>query len=171
MKRATKEEQEQLLSDFARSAESYLKEVGCIREADNVEPIWASTKDICEAIGAAQSMWYSIREKIIELGIPLSLAYFGGYYIGKDGEQATLMKHKESMIRGLARSYNDDIITMARDGRTMEEVEKYARQRLAMDLKDVPKILRALGNPLPSPLELRLIEASKKVYDDEPDAE
>lgn len=166
MAKPTKEEQEAMYTDFAYAARVYLTETGCVREADNVEPIWATTKDICDAIGAADAAWPSVREKMISLGIPLSIAYFGGYYIGKDGEQATLFKHKESMIRGLAHSFNEDIITMARDGKTMEDVEKYACQRLAMDLKDVPKILRALGNPLPPQLELRLLEASKKVYDD-----
>ena len=166
-KKRTPEQQEREMEHFAIAANKYLIDVGCIREADNVDPIWASTEDICGAIGASISMWPSVRTKMIEMGYPLSLAYFGGYYIGKDGEQSTLFKHKDAMIKGIARSFNEDVISMARDNRTMGEVEKYAQQRLAMDLRDIPKILRALGSPLPSELEVRLLEASNKMGDSE----
>lgn len=155
----TKEEQDQLLTDFALSAERYLMDVGCIREADNIEPSWASTDDICEAIGAAKIYWKSIRERMLEMDIPLALAYYGGYYIGKPGEQFTLLQHKKSMIRGIANSFNEDIVTFARNGKQLEDVRKFAGNKFDIALNDVPKMLRALGCPLPPQIEVSLLEA------------
>jgi hypothetical protein len=160
----SKEEQEQLIIDFSYAAERYMREIGCIREADNVEPVWCRTSDICEAVGAAPSIWPAIRDKMIELSIPLSLAVRGGYYIGKPGEQSTLLKHGEAQIRGIANSLHEKIIAMARDGKTMEEVAEFASTRLQMDVKDIPKYLRALSNPLPAQIEVILLEASKREY-------
>ena len=157
-KRLTIEEQERLAIDFAYAAKKYLVDVGCVREADNVEPIWASTDDICEAIGAARIMWKSIRDQMLDLGIPLALAYYGGYYIGKDGEQLTLIQHKKHMIRGVANSCQEDIKTLARNGKSLEDVMDRARI-FGVELGDIPKMLRALGSPLSPQIEIALIEA------------
>lgn len=161
MTKLTPEEQEAQLTDFAYAAARYLKDVGCVREADNIEPVWASTDDICEAIGASRSLWVSVRQKMLELDIPLALAYYGGYYIGFPGDQYSLLAHKKSMIRGIANSYREDITTIARNGGTLDEVKKRGDLMLRgnFEVNDVPKMLRALGCPLHPQIEIALIES------------
>ena len=161
MTEITKEQQEKLITDYAYAANKYLRDVGCKREAHNVDPIWASTDDICEAIGASRTLWPSIRNRMLELDMTLALAYFGGYYIGYEGEQATIFAHKQAMIRGIANSWNNDIRTLARNGKTMSEVKDWADKQLGMELRDIPKILRALACPLPPQIEVALIESGE----------
>ena len=156
-KRMSKESLDQLLTDFAHAAKKYLVDIGCVREADNVEPIWARTEDICEAIGAPVSMWSSIRTRILELGTPLATAPFCGYFIGKDGEQSSLLIHKRAMIRGIAYSFNEDMVALSRGG-TLEQALEMA-ERFGYSLTDSSKICRALGVPLPVQIEKMLIES------------
>lgn len=157
----SQEQAEQLLTDYAYGIGQYLKDVGCIREADNVLPPWASTKDMCGAVGAPVSYWASIREKMIELDIPLALANYGGYYLGDKGEQATLINHKTRMLYGIAASCNGDIMMIAKSSKTMKEVKEYAEAK-GIKLADIPKVLRVLGHPLEAQIEVLLIEAGKE---------
>ena len=160
-KRLTPEEQDAQLEEMAWAVKHFLTDTGCFSHADNQKPDTAIVDEICDGIGAARSIWYSIRQKMIELDIPLALQHFGGYYIGKPGDQWTLLQHKKSMIEGVANSLSEDIVTICRNGGTIDDVKE--RGNLMMngqfELADIPKVLKALNCPLPKQIETALLEA------------
>ena len=156
----SKEELDAMLTDYAYSTKRHLEDVGAIRRADNLEPDTVSVDDICEAIGIPDSLWSSVKERMLELGMPIALQYFGGYYIGKPGEQATIIKHSQAQILGVAKSCQNAILLQAKAG-TIEEANKWAREHWGRPLDELPKMLKALGVPLPHPLH-NLLESGIK---------
>ena len=157
MKRLSKEEKDLHLKYMAEKVVEYCDLNGYIREADNVKPTGIPKKKICRAIGANQKEWPSIRDTMLKLGFPLSLISCGGFYMGKEGEQATLVKHDQRIARGLGNSIKHKLSLLGESGK-LEDAKKFSQEKLGVDLNELPKMLEALGSPLPDQLKMLLLE-------------
>lgn len=157
MKRLTKEEKDLHLKYLAEKAAEYCEIHGNKREADNVKPTGINKKKLCKAIGAKPKEWRSIKEAMLGLGISISIIPYGGYYLGKEGEQATLVKHDQCIARGIGNSMKRKLALFG-ESNTLEDAKIYSQEKLGVSLEELPKMLEALGSPLPDPLKMLLLE-------------
>lgn len=164
MKRLTKEQLDQMITDMAHQVMRFLKDSGAVRKADNVEPPWFSKDEICDRCDIPPAMFGAVKERAWELGEPLCHGYFTGWYVGFAGEQMRCMVQHHAVIAGLADSASRGFMAFGKSG-TLKEGADYLK-RAGLKLCDFPALMKVLRKPLPPEATQFLLDSGDDDNDD-----
>lgn len=135
------------LLETTRKIDKHLRDVGAVRVADNKAPTPVHWDTIEQAFNLDPLFRSSIQDASIELDLDW-VTLPSGVYVGAPGEKAREFAWRARYVRTTAQTLTRRIMLMGRKKR-IPDLRKYALTYGIAELRQLPKMLKALGAPLP----------------------
>ena len=150
------------LNDLAYTTKNWaLQRRACIDPITNSHGIF-SVDEWCQSFNLGPAEWKQVKHRMLLLGLALSFEEFGGYYIGKPGDQALVL---ESRIKRICTEAQTTAASMGALQKCSDWpivaprlAEGIANTRL-LNAGGLGRALTALGANIPTNFEQKFLEA------------
>lgn len=108
------EGRDRMIDGAAHDTWNYMKnEVRVQAKRDPETQRTFTVDELCMNGGYTRYYWPEVRDRMARKGYPLAYKHMTGYYVGEQGEGATLAIHRWLVARGVMRSLRKTVVNMA----------------------------------------------------------